>query len=476
MPAILPFYDVNDKDVNDLGTKENQERQEHIARRWAYYDGDHLKPLKVPAGKRDDNVILNLCGRAIDKTTEFIGAPTRFEIDGGAEIEPGVNGQLAEQTAPDQLTLDSIWKRCKEWTPEVLTSGQISGHVFTRIHENEDAEWTYSLLDPRTMTVFWNAGIMRTPLFYRMEWTIGKQAFRQDTVPVWLTQNDRVNPWVLGDQRRDGSTSPRPEGWLIIEYEQNQRKDWVEITRDTWEFPFAPIVDWANWRRPHSYYGVSSLTNPGLNDSINFVASNTARIIKYHAHPKTIGVGVDPEKIIPTPVDGFYSVPEGADVKNLEMQSDLASSMNMLNLLKGEFFASQRVIDIATVQDKLGQITNFGVRMMFSDMLSMTDEMRKRYGGYGLAETLRRLLWVQGVELTERPKPTWDDPLPVNRLELLQAAKIEKEIGTASTQTLQKDLGRDPVFESEAMTEETTDAGQAMARVLTAAGNAGVFA
>lgn len=476
MPAILPFYNVNDKEVNDLGMKENQARQKDIAARWAYYDGDHVKPLKVRAGSKDDNVILNLCGRAIDKTTEFIGVPLRFEIPGDTEVEPGAGGQLQEQTAPDQIALDALWNRCKDWTEEVLTSGQISGHVFLRIHENEDAEWTYSLLDPRTMTVFWNAGIMRTVLFYRMEWQIGSQAFRQDTVPLWLLQNDRANPWVLGDQRRDGSTSPRPEGWAIIEYEQNQRKEWVEITRDTWGFPFAPIVDWANWRRPHQYYGASSLTNPGLNDSINFVASNTARIIKYHAHPKTIGVGVDPEKIIPTAVDGFYSVPADSTVSNLEMQSDLSSSMNMLTLLKGEFFASQRVIDIATVQDKLGQITNFGVRMMFSDMLSMTDELRKRYGSYGLSETLRRLLWVQGVQLEDRPQASWDDPLPVNRLEILQTAKIESELGTTSKQTLAKDLGRDYPTEQEHMDEETNTAGAAMARVLTSAGNAGAFA
>lgn len=476
MPAILPFYDVNNKDVNDLGMKENQARQKEIGKRWKYYDGDHAKPLKVRPDAKDDNVILNLCGRTVDKTTEFIGVPTRFEIEGGAELEPGASGALEEQTSPEQQTLDELWQRVREWTSEVLTSGQISGHNFTRIHQNEDEEWTYSLLDPRTMTVFWNAGILRSTLFYRMEWSVGKQMFRQDTVPVWLLNNDRANPWMMGDMRRDGTVTPRPEGWKIIEYEQNQRKEWVKLAEDDWEFSFAPIVDWANHRRPHTYYGQSSLANPSLNDSINFVASNTARIIKYHAHPKTIGVGVDPEKIIPTAVDGFYSVPDGADVKNLEMQSDLSSSLNMLNLLKGEFFASQRVIDIASVQDKLGQITNFGVRMMFSDMLSMTDEMRKRYGEKGLGETLRRLLWVQGIELEDRPKAIWDDPLPTNRLELLQSAKIESELGTTSKQTLAKDLGRDPVVEAEHRDEETDNAGAAMARVLQSAGDGGLFA
>src|SRR5690606_10543777 len=119
----------------------------------------------------------------------------------------------------------------------------------------------------------------------------------------------------------------RPEGWVIIEYEQNQRKEWIELTRDNWDFPFAPIVDWANQSRPHTYYGQTSLTNPGLNDSINFVASNTARIIKFHAHPKSIGKGVDPDKIVETPIDGFYAIPDNADVYNLEMQSDLMSSM-----------------------------------------------------------------------------------------------------------------------------------------------------
>ncbi len=439
MPAILPFYDVNDKDVNELGMKENQARQKDIKSRWAYYDGDHPKPLKVPPGKRDDNVILNLCQRTIDKTTEFIGVPNRFEVEGGAELEPGAGGQLEEQTSPEQQALDELWKRTREWTGEVLTSGQIAGHVFTRIHQNEDGEWTYSLLDPRTMTLFWNAGIVRNTLFYRMEWSIGKQMFRQDTVPVWLLNNDRANPWMLGDLRRDGTESARPEGWVIIEYEQNQHKEWVELARDEWDFPFAPIVDWPNIRRPHTNYGQSSLSNPGLNDAINFVASNTARIIKYHAHPKTIGIGVDADKIIQTPVDGFYSVPKDSTVHNLEMQSDLASSMNMLTLLKGEFFAAQRVIDLSTIQDKLGQ------------MVGLTFQQIQKYEN-GANRVSASRLWqfaaVLGVQVVYffdglgSPKTEMKGSVPSKAERKIddETAKIARKIASIQDERLKKRL------------------------------------
>ena len=88
------------------------------------------------------------------------------------------------------------------------------------------------------------------------------------------------------------------------------------------------------------YYGDPDLVRPELNDALNFVASNTMRIIKHHGHPKTIGTGMRASEVQETAVDGFWSVPNpDAKIANLEMQSDLGSSMAFLQLLQQWFFA-----------------------------------------------------------------------------------------------------------------------------------------
>src|SRR6185369_17603799 len=83
MPGVtITQYNPNDKGVNGAGDKERVARQKYIALRWRYYDGDHDKPLKVRVGEKDGNILLNLCGRSVDKTVEFIGVPKSFETEG----------------------------------------------------------------------------------------------------------------------------------------------------------------------------------------------------------------------------------------------------------------------------------------------------------------------------------------------------------------------------------------------------------
>lgn len=453
MPGINPKYDVNDKAVNEAGDNERVDRAAMINSAWAYYAGRHVKPLKIENGKRDDNVIMNLCGRALDKSVEFLGVPRSIEVPGGVQREP-VSGQLVEQRSPDQEQLDFFWQENEidTFVPDLALSGAISGHSFVRlfvIDEDMDAPMA-ALIDPRMMTVFWDASNVKRMLFYRLQWMLGDETRRQDIVPNRLANVDG------GD------------GWQIIEYVQNRGgTKWIEVARDKWEYSFSPIVEIKNKRMPHQYYGVSDLVVAGLNDSVNFVASNTARIIRFHAHPKTVAIGIDADQVEPTAIDSFWAIPvEGASIQNIEMQSDLQSSMKMLETLKAEFFASMRVVDVASIKDKLGQVTNFGVRMIFSDMMEMIDDKRRNYGA-GLAEISRRGLAMMGATLIQqRPVVHWADPLPVNRLEQLQAAQIEKALGTVSEQMLADDLGRDYDMVVEQKAEETANAGEALGRVL----------
>lgn len=115
-----------------------------------------------------------------------------------------------------------------------------------------------------------------------------------------------------------------------------ERGGWrvVPETEVRWGYEWPPILDWKNLPNPHQYYGLSDLEMADLNDAVNFIASNTGRIIKVHAHPKTIGVGVLGKDVQETSVDSFWTIPNAdAKVYNLEMQSELRSSLEFFQLL-----------------------------------------------------------------------------------------------------------------------------------------------
>lgn len=459
MPGIvLDTYDVNNRTWNDLTAKEQVARASYINTRWAYYDGDHHKWLASPKGAKDDNLTINLCGRSVDKTVEFIGKPECFRADGYDESE---NAVTANQDA-----LDMLYEQYDDVIPEIVLSGLIAGHSFIKLFYDATGKAAMTALDPTYCVVFWDAMNTRIPLFYRLQWKQGDTNYRQDIVPNTMLATDEnalVNPSLI------------PDYWMIYDYKEIPlAARWQQTNEQKWEYPFAPLVEWSYKKRPHQYYGVSFLHNAiPLNDAINFVASNTARILKHHAHPKTFVFGAEIEA--ENAVGGIWdNLPETARIESLELQSDLGSSLKMLDMLRGEFFANARVMDNASVKDKLGQLTNFGVRMLFSDMLEMTDGYREAIE-HGIGECLLRMMDINGIPLDYRPDAEWENPLPENKLELLQAAKVEKELGTTSERTLTESIGRDPDVEAQRKADEGTQSVDATVNALEKMGNRGLF-
>ena len=56
-------------------------------------------------------------------------------------------------------------------------------------------------------------------------------------------------------------------------------------------------------------------------------------------------------------------------IQNLEMQSDLNSSLNFIRYLRQALFDVSRAVDIDSMADKLGSLTNFGLRVLYQDAL-----------------------------------------------------------------------------------------------------------
>jgi hypothetical protein len=434
MPGIMPRYAVNDKKINDSGDNERAERNKMIERAWNYYHGKHDDALASDGDTKQ--IILNLERQAIDRVTDMIGMPMMY------------TSQEGDQALEDLLQAIVELSDFEELVPDVLTAGQIEGHAFLRIIP--PANGVISPQNPpmlghlpaKYVTTYWDMGLFgmqQAALWYRLQWEDDVKR-RQDIVPGILLPDD-VRGGVADDQ------------WVIIEYEYTNRAGggWVEVARDVWGFPFAPIVDVKNARKPHSYYGQSEVEDTRLQDALNFIATNTGKIIKAHAHPMGFAKGFQPPQ--ETKIGGVYYIPDPeGDFKLVEMQGDLQSSMNFLAMLRQAFFSEARVTDPAVIKDKIGAATNFTMRMMYSDMIDQVQDKRKRYGRL-LSEALRRVLFMMGIDVEVQAK--WGDLLPVNQLELVQRLQVEDALGITSKQMMAEELGRDYEMVVEQKQEES---------------------
>jgi hypothetical protein len=100
---------------------------------------------------------------------------------------------------------------------------------------------------------------------------------------------------------------------------------------------------------------------------------------------------------------------------NLEMSSDMSSSHNLAQDLRMSIFDIAREPDISNKPDSVGHLTNFGLRILFSDALDKNDTKRQLYGD-ALCELNRRLLVLNNWtgEASNPGTIGWGDPMPSN--------------------------------------------------------------
>ena len=417
MPGLSEYPMEKPGELDRLAEQEHAARVKAIDAAWAYYEGNHRRPLKVRAGQPDDNVILNVCRKAIEQAVALLfGQMPEFEIGG-------------EDEEDQDETLKALWRvnDAPIFLHNLALQGALAGHCFVKLTPDSQRAVRFVLLNPRSVTVFWDPDDMQAVTAYSISYGQGDTAMRQDIVNL------------------NGS-------WLVRDLARERGKDWQVVNDVIWGFPWAPIVEWQNLPDPEEYYGDPDLVRPELNDALNFLASNTMRILKFHAHPKTIGTGMRSTDLQATDVDGFWSVPNPeANIRNLEMQSDLGSSLAFLQLIQGWFFSEHRAVDMSTFAKDMGNITNFGLRTLYKDALDKLATKRALYGA-GLADIGERALALMGY--AARPVVEWPDPLPFNDQEEIAGIQTEIGLGILSKETAAGLRGRDWEQEQERIAEE----------------------
>lgn len=408
-----------------------------------YYSGDHRPQLKVKAGAQDDNVTVNFIGLAVDRSVSRL-------------FRGGIKFNLPQGADKQQEYIDRIWDLNKK---EILLyqyglHGAVYGTTYFKISPDAlldpyTGEYYPRLIaiDPEIVRIQVDAQDMNEIEQYRIEYTCletrnGRAVdVRHCEVVRHSKANDYEMPQVTTDENGLKKGMEVPETWQIEEWEQVGGAPEQLVSIVEWPFTFPPILHQKNLPSLKSVYGDSDIDDAiGVQDKSNFTISNTGKIIKFHAHPETIGTGFSVKDMqgMDAAVGSFHAIPnENAKVYNLEMQSDLASSRAFALDLRQSIFDIAREVDISSMADKLGSLTNFGLRVLWSDSIDKNNTKRQLYGD-ALLELNRRLLVMAGYEMMNSNPGSiqWGEPLPVNIVEEITADEKALSIGVVDIETV----------------------------------------
>lgn len=416
---------------------ERSARLERIKTAWQYYNGEHPAPLAVRPNAPDDNVIVNLARPVVDKGISLLfGKEVEWQVD-----------ESASTTTPVEQFLSDVWVANDKMVllTELAQNGALAGVAAIKIVPRPgDVQRPYRLvnLDPANLEIQCDDEDVDEVERYRIEYTTcddkGQEIVkRQDIAAVENEATGVVYQWTIQDFVARGAMKTfEPVGEPIA-----------------WPYALPPIVHCKNLPMANCVWGVGDLEDVRLNDAINLIASSTRKILRLHGSPQTVAYNFDPA-MLRRDANQIWHVPEGTDgrLENLEMQSDLASSLAFYRDLRAAFYAQGRMPDVSQIGN-LGALTNFGLRVLFADALERTATKRLLYGGL-IQRINRTLALIAGKGDNVTVSLTWPDPLPVNGKELVETITAEQATGLVSEETLTGKLGYDFADEQARLDDE----------------------
>jgi hypothetical protein len=432
MPAATG-YTPNNNEIRDAIRQELAARRHEIDINKKYYDGNHAQPLK----DAKDNVIVNVSRQVVDETVAFLvpKMPT-IELDADTNTKTDDEQYLADR-----------WEQAggAVLVSNMATNGSLGGQVYVRVVPGEGNRHEIINLNPANIVTVWNADDYRDVLWHELHWTA--QIPREDG------QHGLDEAIMRQDVVRASAQS-----WAILTYKKDG-SSWVQVEEVGWNYPLAPIISWQHLPRPNGFYGQHELSHRKLNDAINKVASDVKSILRYHAMPNTFGSGFEAAELQPTSVDGLWTVKDpNAKLYNVEMQSDLASSMAMLDKLEEMFFRQARVVVVKGGLDAYRGMTNLGIRAAFLPMITKTEQLHRHYS-LGIEGIGRVLLMLDGRDFGVPMQTVWGSALPVDENEKLTLIERMMDRGLMSGATAAGRLGLDWEQEQRQILDEALETG-----------------
>lgn len=443
--------------ISDLILKQaaqaEAERLKRINDSWNAYYGTLPQPLRATKSdpQAKDNIVLNFAQPIVDKGVSFLlGKDLEFEIDTGrdGDADEDDDEEDADDESPGEQWLEKCWKQNKKMTllHKVAINGAVTGDVFLRMQLPKPGQQFPRVinLDPATVLPIWDMDDYEEVLAYRIQWnaidpTTGKPVVRRQMIEQEGTR------WRITDTISKGDSNV-----------------WVPIgPPQVWPYPWAPIFHCQNLPAPNTYWGISDIEQHVLsvNNALNFVISNMARILRIHAHPKTWGAGFT-SKELQIGVDEVIVLPNiQAKLQNLEMNSDLGSTLELYKRLKEALHEITRVPEIATGKvDNIGALSGVALQILYQSLLEKNNTKQLFYGE--MFEDLNsRLLEAGGQGVEQNILIQWPNPLPKDAFTEAQTAVLLDQVGV-SKDTILTNMGYDADQEAQKKAQESQTAAE----------------
>lgn len=399
-----------------------------------YRQGRQREQLRTKPLQANDNVLLNYTGLIIERSVSLlVGEGITFDFPGETET---VQEALIKRT----WAVNSGDILLHELADYAGTHGTGYVKIIPDGLEDPERPGVYLprlvVVDPLWVTIETetedNAAVLRYVIRFNTTAPDGGEMARREVIERIMPETDTQGTLYQADA---------VTGWTISNYWswRGTGGRWALMTDPVvWPYPFPPMVHFKNLPNPGSCYGLADITEPliELQDRVNFVASNIAKIIRYHAHPRTWGKNFGTLSNASWGADEMIVLSGDGQIANLEMQSDLSSSLAFYQVLRQSLFDTARTVDLSSMADKVGQLTNFALRVLYQDTLAKLNTKRELYGE-ALVEINRRILLLGGYagEQAHGGAVVWPETLVQDTTEQSQLIKTDLELGLVSKQT-----------------------------------------
>jgi len=426
--------------------REDQERRRRMRDAWEAYHGEFKPPLKIAADQPDDSVLSNRCCPIVDKGVSFLFGPVlKIEDTGGV--------------GPVQDFLDGIWGDDDDkmsLLSQAAINGGVCGEVFLKLIPSQ-GKMRYPrivVLNPSLVRIVTAPDDCSLTIAYVIEYSSSDGLQHRQII-------SRVDPdnmaSIAGEYDLDDS-------WIIANYERKgQAGMWHSVgSVEEWLYPFAPIFCCQNLPNPNEAWGMPDLTSDliNMNKVLNFVQSNTSRIIKYHGHPITYAIGLGASQI-QIGIDDLVCLPETVSkLEKLAAMENFNGLIEFASVIRSDMDEQSRVpaVALGRLTDlPKGQISGVALQLLFQPLLEKTTQKRRLYGRL-IREISKAALVCEGLIPLEQYEDYpielhWQDLLPIDDLQAAQTGVLLLQLGVSQSTVLQR-LGYDPEVEGEKSTQQ----------------------
>ena len=366
----------------------DQERKQEMQMAWKAYRGKLQDPLKVGKDQPNDNVKSNRCAPIVDKGVSFLF---------GQVLKIECTDETSQPDTDKQDYLDGLWGDDDDkmtLLSNMATNGGVCGMNFVKLIPPQGQMQFPRLvvMDPLVVRIVTPPDDCELILAYVIEYPGSNDLQKRQIIA-------RVDPdnlaGIAGEYDLDDT-------WTITNYvRKGQSGAWLQNgTPEEWSYPFAPIFCNQNLPNPNEPWGVPDLSSDliEMNKVLNFIQSNTSRIIKYHAHPKTWAKGVNASQIQIAVDDLIVLGSPDAQIGMLELTSNLQSSLDFASVLRSDMDEQSRVPSVALGRlESLprGTISGVALQLLFQPLIEKTTQKQRLYGKL-IREISRAALVIAG--------------------------------------------------------------------------------